>query len=424
MNSIIKTFFRKETLTILGLGIIFYFIFFHNIGNYPLMDVDETRYVSMARDMFLSKDFLTLYLNGNYFFEKPPLYFWQECVSFWLFRGNINEFTARFPVALLGFCFSFVVYFSSKIWVNKKYAILTSLILASSLEFIMLSKYAILDIVLTFYIGLAIISYFHTYFCNEKNKKYFWWLFYLFSGLAVMAKGVPGFVIPFGTVFFCAIYFKNFKEVFKPINFLPGVILFSVITIPWHILMFKIHGKLFFDEYIIKHHLHRFFNVKNDDIGRKQPFYFYLVTIFWGFIPWIFSFCALVFHKIKNFASENVMQKIKTFDFSTSNNYEKVLSLAFINIIWIVLFFSSSTTKLSTYILPVYYPLSLVTAVIWLQFLSKNLFVKSMKISNYIVIALSLIIGFGGIFTQYFLPLNIENYINSEWYLFHYFHDR
>ena len=74
------------------------------------MDVDETRYVAMARDMFLSKDFLTLYLNGEYFFEKPPLYFWQECLSFALF-GKINEFTARFPVALLEFFILFCCIF-------------------------------------------------------------------------------------------------------------------------------------------------------------------------------------------------------------------------------------------------------------------------------------------------------------------------
>ena len=74
-----------EIFTILGLAVLFYFIFFFNIGNYALMDVDETRYVSMARDMFNTKDFMTLYLNGEFFFEKPPLYFWLECFSFALF---------------------------------------------------------------------------------------------------------------------------------------------------------------------------------------------------------------------------------------------------------------------------------------------------------------------------------------------------
>ena len=94
---------HSEVLTVLGLAILFYFIFFHNIGTYSLMDVDETRYVAMSRDMFNTKDFLTLYLNGQYFFEKPPLYFWQECLSFALWGGKVNEWTARFPVALLSF---------------------------------------------------------------------------------------------------------------------------------------------------------------------------------------------------------------------------------------------------------------------------------------------------------------------------------
>ena len=68
----IKSFILKhpEFFTILGLGILFYFIFFHGIGTYALMDVDESRYVSMSKDMFLSKDFLTLYLNNEFFFEK------------------------------------------------------------------------------------------------------------------------------------------------------------------------------------------------------------------------------------------------------------------------------------------------------------------------------------------------------------------
>ena len=42
-------------------------------------------------------------------------------------------------------------------------------------------------------------------FCLENHKKYYWWLFYAFSALAVMAKGIPGFVVPFGSMFFVSI---------------------------------------------------------------------------------------------------------------------------------------------------------------------------------------------------------------------------
>lgn len=66
---------KKNIFIPLVLFVVFYFIFFHNIGTYPLMDIDETRYVLMSKDMLKSHDFMTLYLNGEYFFEKPPLYF-------------------------------------------------------------------------------------------------------------------------------------------------------------------------------------------------------------------------------------------------------------------------------------------------------------------------------------------------------------
>ena len=211
-NFILK---HAELFTIFGLCIIFYFIFFHNIWAYALMDVDESRYISMSKGMYNSKDFLTLYLNKEFFFEKPPLFFWGECLSFALF-GKITEATARFPVALYGTLTSFMIYFLGRKIVSRTYGVISSLILATSLEFLILSKFAILDIVISTCITFSLCFGILTNFCQEKNKKYLWCLFYIFSGLAVMAKGIPGFVIPFGSMFFISIFSKNFKEAFKP----------------------------------------------------------------------------------------------------------------------------------------------------------------------------------------------------------------
>ena len=229
---------HQELFTLFGLGILFYFIFFHNIWSYALMDVDESRYVSMSKDMFNTKDFLTLYLNNEFFFEKPPLYFWGECLSFALF-GKITEFTARFPVALYGTLCGFLTYFIGRKIVSRTYGVVSALILSTSLEFLILSKFAILDIVVATCVWFSLCFGMLTTFCEEKNKKYFWWLFYIFSGLAVMAKGIPGFVVPFGSMFFIYIFNSflakkgdaeqkqaTFKEIFRPQYLLVGFILF------------------------------------------------------------------------------------------------------------------------------------------------------------------------------------------------------
>lgn len=397
-----------DILTFLGLALIFYFIFFHDIGTYSLMDVDETRYVAMARDMFHSKDFMTLYLNGHYFFEKPPLYFWQECLSFALW-GKINEWTARFPVALLGFSFSLIVYFVSRYFVNRRFGVFTSLILATSLEFIMLARYAILDIVLTFYIGLALVSYFSVYFCKEHHKKYFWWAFYLFSGLAVMAKGVPGFIVPFGTVFFTAIMAKKFKEIFKPIYMIPGIILFLLIVLPWHIYMLYKYNPLFFNEYIVKHHIERFFNTAHNEIGRKQPFYYYFVVVLWGFIPWIFSMIAVFIDKIKNWNKLHYIEKIENFDFEKQDNTHKIIALCWVTILWIMFFFSASSTKLVTYILPIYYPLSIIVGLMWMDYVDKKKHEKPINISVKIFGWFCVVFGVAAMFTPLYLPAQLNN---------------
>ena len=81
---------KKDFVLFVILAIILLCGYFLFLGSYPLLDVDETRYVDMARSMLKSGDFLTLYLNGDYFFEKPPLYFWIECFSFKILSEQMN----------------------------------------------------------------------------------------------------------------------------------------------------------------------------------------------------------------------------------------------------------------------------------------------------------------------------------------------
>lgn len=386
-----------DLFTFLGLLVLCYFIFFFNIGNYALMDVDETRYVSMARDMFHSKDFLTLYLNGEYFFEKPPLYFWGECLSFALF-GKVNEFTARFPVALYGTLSTLLVYFTGKKIISRRYGFISALILATTLEFVMLAKFAILDIVVTTCIGFSVMFGFLTQFVSDKNKKYMWWLFYIFSGLAVMAKGIPGFVVPFAVMFFVTLYNKTFKQIFKPQYILPGFALFFLIVLPWHIVMLKLHDPLFFNEYIMKHHINRFFS--SSEIDREQPFYFYFVTVLWGLIPWVFSGIAVGITKLKTF---------KNIAVSELNNSQKFMMFNIIAFIVTMLFFSSSSTKLITYILPVYIFTAFILGFIWEDYIFNEKYKKPINLTVYILGGICIFAAIVACFMQYYLPEKIYN---------------
>lgn len=394
---------HEGLFSILILLVVCYFVFFFNIDNYALMDVDETRYVSMARDMFNTKDFMTLYLNGEYFFEKPPLYFWGECLSFAIF-GKINEFTARFPVCLYGAMSVFLVYFTGRKIVSERFGFISAIILATTLEFVILVKFAILDIVVTACIGFSVMFGILGQFVKEKNKKYFWWLFYIFSALAVMAKGIPGFVVPFAVMFFVTVANKTFKKIFKPQYIFVGFLLFLLIVLPWHIIMLKTHDPLFFNEYIIKHHLNRFFS--SSEIHREQPFYFYILTVLWGFMPWVLSTLAVGISKIKS---------VKKFSVATLTEPQKFMLFNVIALVVTMLFFSSSSTKLITYILPVYFFTAFLGGFVW-----ENYIQNGGKIIDYTVWAfggICIIGGIAGCFMQYFLPEKIYLDISSiQWF--------
>ena len=65
----------------------------------PLLPVDETRYLSVAWEMWLRGDFLVPYLNGEPYNHKPPLLFWMIHGLWWIF--GVSEWPVRLlPVAL------------------------------------------------------------------------------------------------------------------------------------------------------------------------------------------------------------------------------------------------------------------------------------------------------------------------------------
>ena len=59
----------------------------------PLLPVDETRYLSVAWEMWQRGDFLVPWLNGEPYSHKPPLLFWLVHALWWLF--GVSELVAR-----------------------------------------------------------------------------------------------------------------------------------------------------------------------------------------------------------------------------------------------------------------------------------------------------------------------------------------
>ncbi|MBP1765585.1 MAG: hypothetical protein H6Q65_2643, partial [Firmicutes bacterium] len=303
-------------------------VMFFNLGGIPLLDPDEPVYAETPLEMIAAHDFLSPRIYGEFWYDKPPMYYWLVAAAFQIF--GVNEFAARFPSALLAvFCVAFV-YFSGSRLLGRTAGLTGALVLATSVEYFYLGKAAVTDITLTFCLTVALLS-----FLREK-----YYLFYVFCGLAVLTKGPVGCLFPGAIIFLYMLVTRQFG-ILKKMKLPVGIILFSLIALPWYIVMYNIHGSIFLDTFIGFHNITRFTSPEHPEV---VLWYYFIPVLLLGFFPWTAVLVQSVWRSL------------------TAARQDERNTLLFLNIwaIFIFVFFSISQTKLVSYILPMYPPLAMV----------------------------------------------------------------
>ena len=147
---------------------------------------DETRYLSVAWDMWLHHDFLVPHLNQLPYSHKPPLLFWLINLG-WIVFG-VNDWWPR----LIPFLFSLGSIFlvkkiADKLWPkNNEVGYIASLLLLASSVWAVYSSALMFDMMLTFFTCLGILGMLIS--LKEKNQNGFVYLVLAFAG-GLLAKG-------------------------------------------------------------------------------------------------------------------------------------------------------------------------------------------------------------------------------------------
>lgn len=383
---------------------------FWGLNLYPLMDVDETRYAVMSRDLVNSFDWNSLQLNMVPFLEKPPLYFWIVGASIKFF-GGFSAWIVRFPIALLASFLVFFTYYVGKRTISRKFGVISALILLSSTFFLILSHIAIIDMVLTVFMTSAIYCAFLTHFSSESNKKFYWWYFYTFIGLGFLAKGLLALAIPVLVIFLYNLLTKSLKDIFRPINIIPGVIIFTVLIAPWHMIMYQQYGFEFVKEYFLVHHFARFIN--SASIGRERPFLYFVPVFLLGFMPWTFVFIAFLCNGFNKLVAKYKVTEGKVKDkllslVEATTNEQKLILFSVIYFAVIFLVFSSSSTKLPTYILPIFPSAAFLTGYYWWVSDERGENKKSITITTQIFATTFIVAAMSSTIAYYVLPYDIQ----------------
>ncbi|BCW95818.1 MAG: phospholipid carrier-dependent glycosyltransferase [Fimbriimonadales bacterium] len=215
---------------------------------FGLTDLDEGFYASVAWEMRQSGDWRTPTFLGEPWFEKPPLLYWLMVGSMRLFGEN--EFALRFPSALLYALTLLLLAW----WGNRRLGAgagsWAALLFALAPLSLILSRLAITDMALTFFLTVAVIALW-------EARGLGWSLVGgVALGLAFLTKG------PFGLGLVGLLYVWNARTLhaqgvrFRWVLLALGVALLT--ALPWYAGVYLQHGADFFNEFVVKQNLLRF----------------------------------------------------------------------------------------------------------------------------------------------------------------------
>ncbi len=128
-------------------------LFTFRLGAGSLWDVDEPRYAQISREILLTGDPITMHLNGRPWFGPPPLWMWLEAASGWAL--GFTEFAARIWAAVFGVVGVAAAYALGRDWFGPRTGVLSGLILATMLGYLLLARLAVLDVVQIAFMLLA-----------------------------------------------------------------------------------------------------------------------------------------------------------------------------------------------------------------------------------------------------------------------------
>ncbi len=390
---------KKHTTQIMTavLLILCFCLFFVNLGAYSFIDTSETKLVSIAKDMLNNNDWLNLKLNGQNFFDCPPLLFWIINLSCFIF-AKISESIVRLPISIICTFGVLFMFFSLKNILTKFYAFLITLIFITSLGIIVFSRLATTDILFVVFSMCAILSSYQILLSREENNNSkLWFITALFMSLSTLTVGLMGFIVPVCAIVTMHIFAGNLKELFKPKNVFWGGILFLIIVLPWHLFMFYKYGLHFAKEYLSVYNFTNYLSLKNAAIS-----FGYSIL---GFLPWSFAFLWIIGRRFKDiltsflmYFKDNSQEKLHQ-KWDKLRKIEKFVSLNTI-VFFTTLFFAIVWgTKFSYLILFQIFPSACISGYYWYQYIVKKQHDKSIffaiLIPNLVFIVCSLLGLFG-----------------------------
>ncbi len=330
VGSIMSNFPKKlSSLALLVIAVAFLIVLFYRGFNDP----DEGRYSEVPREMIASGNWLEMRMLGYRYYEKPPLTYWIVAPAIKLFGAK--DWAVRVPLLINGLMLAGCFWFLARRKWERSAANIATMTMLSMIGFIAGTGLLLTDSFLVMWFALTCIALF--FGCQpgiSATKRFL--LFSVASVAAAMGfltKGAVAIILPPAIIFIWLLFDRRPRALLT--WSVPWAILLCVGLLAPIMLLLEKHNPGFFHFFVIDEHFSRFTGTREVQL-HPEPFWFFLMIIPLLLTPWTFFIVRAAWRII-------VCRGWRTD------------SLSRFLLIWVAIvvgFFSASTGKLMSYILP------------------------------------------------------------------------
>jgi 4-amino-4-deoxy-L-arabinose transferase-like glycosyltransferase len=312
-----------------GLAGLLALVWLASLANRPLLNPDEGRYAEIPREMLSGGDWVIPHLDGLTYIEKPPLQYWATALSYRML--GVSEFSARLYTALTAFGTAALVWIlGRRLWAEET-GWRAAAVLLGMFMFVVLGAVLTLDMSLTFYMTAGLAGFLMAQQSPATERR--WMLLaWIAIALGVLTKGLVAAAIPAAVLVVYSLWSRDFSP-WRKLHWASGLPLFLLVAVPWHWLAARRLDD-FLQFFFVHEHFARYLTKVAD---REEPWWFFGWVFLMGTVPWTLTALRVVGSGWRRRAPVQ--------------GFDPALFL-WIWVVFILVFFSLSDSKLMPYILP------------------------------------------------------------------------
>ncbi len=263
-----------------------------------LLDDVDSVYLEAAREMLQRHDYVTPYVDGIRFFDKPPLMYWLAAGSMRVFGEH--DWAGRLPLAVAVLGLMLAVYGLGLRWFGERGALYSALALGTAIGPYLYTRFYIPDILICLWMTLG-VWWFLVGVEQVEAARRAWWPaagFGAVLGLNLLTKGLIGLVFPLGFVVAYLVCTRRLRLLAR-VEVLAGAGVFLLVGLPWHLLAAWRNPAIALPAglglparagwawfYLFNEHVARFLGKRiPHDYGNTPVWLFWLYALIWV-MPW------------------------------------------------------------------------------------------------------------------------------------------